>query len=321
MSFSKIIIIAVIIIGSAATYIFLQDQEKVSSSQFDQIPVVEKIAKPDQVVVNETAVFQPLLHQNQVLPEANIIEQLFKPGSMLPIVETIVYTSKVEWLKGRPAYLGDYAAHYQTSKHFISRSLRGQADYFSQNISNGKRFNVLRADMAIQFHLVLDLSRQKVWFYYYDTDRNERVLLKTYLACSGRLDPSTESGTLTPIGQFALGKEIAVYKPGTTGTFNNLACEMITVFGSRWIPLESTQMTKGLGLHGVPWKKDSSGNFIECRDCIGKYESSGSIRLLSEDIEEIFSIIVTKPAFIHIVKDFKDANLPGKETKLNSVML
>jgi hypothetical protein len=38
------------------------------------------------------------------------IGQLFTTGpTKLPIVETITYSSQVPWLKGRPAWVGDYA--------------------------------------------------------------------------------------------------------------------------------------------------------------------------------------------------------------------
>ena len=46
---------------------------------------------------------------------------------------------------------------------------------------------------------------------------------------------------------------------------------------------------------------------------MGKEESDGCVRLLSNDIEEIFSVIITKPTTIELVKDYHDAKLPGQE--------
>jgi lipoprotein-anchoring transpeptidase ErfK/SrfK len=46
---------------------------------------------------------------------------------------------------------------------------------------------------------------------------------------------------------------------------------------------------------------------------IGAYDSDGCIRLSSADIEELFSIVLTKPTFVEIVKDFHEAKLPGVE--------
>ena len=97
---------------------------------------------------------------------------------------------------------------------------------------------------------------------------------------------------------------------------------MITVYGTRWISLGKelagcTGSSKGLGLNGAPWKRHpKTGELYEYRECIGKYESGGCITLLSEDIAEIYSVIVSKPAVIHIVSDFIDAKVPGKEISL-----
>jgi len=46
---------------------------------------------------------------------------------------------------------------------------------------------------------------------------------------------------------------------------------------------------------------------------VGQYESDGCIRLSHEDMEELFSVIITKPTLIEIVKNSKDAKLPGVE--------
>ena len=251
-------------------------------------------------------------------PSVDRIYQLFTTGqNKLPIVETITYNSSVPWLKGRPAWVADYAAHYSTSRHFIARSLNGKTDYFSQNVSTGSRFNVFRKDKRINFYMLIDLSRCKLGLYYVDLDKNERVLLKTYNVGLGRLDSKSISGSLTPFGKYSLGSKIAIYKPGTIGRFAEQQVEMMRVFGTRWIPFDQeldgcTASSKGLGLHGAPWYEES-GKLVENRECIGKYDSDGCIRLAIEDMEEIFSIVITKPTLIEIVKDFRNAKLPGKE--------
>ena len=105
------------------------------------------------------------------LPEANRIEEFFAiEGQKLPIVETITYKSRVPWQKGRPAWLSDYASHYETSRHFIARSLNGKSDYFKQDLSEGAKFNVLRQDKNFEFALIVDTCRCKMWFYYIDLD-------------------------------------------------------------------------------------------------------------------------------------------------------
>jgi len=254
------------------------------------------------------------------LPSIDRIFQLFTTGpAKLPIVETVEYTSSASWLKGRPAWLSDYAAYYGTSRHFIARSLTGSPDYFSQKVSTGNKFNVFKKDKKIEFHLLVDISRLRLAFYYLDLDTHERVLLKVYPVGLGRLDPSKPSGTATPIGTYQLGDKIAVYKPGTVGFFHDKKTEMIQVFGSRWIPLGEeiegcSEPGRGYGIHGAPWTVDpETGHLVENTGCLGKYESDGSIRLSTKDMEELFAIVITKPTFIHISKDFHDITLPGTE--------
>lgn len=255
------------------------------------------------------------------LPTADRIEELFrKVDPRLPIVETISYKSRVPWLKGRPAWVSDYAGYYKTSRHFIARSLNGKKDYLKQNVSIGDRFNVFKPDLEINFYLVIDVSRSKMWFYYHDVAANERVLLKTYDIGLGRVDSSQASGLLTPLGTFTLGDKVGIYKPKQKGTHNGDKVEMIRIFGTRWIPFDQevegcTTPAKGFGIHGVPWKENETGELVEDTSSIGKYESDGCIRFKSDDIEEIFAIIITKPTYVMLVKDFFEAKLPGIEKK------
>jgi lipoprotein-anchoring transpeptidase ErfK/SrfK len=242
-------------------------------------------------------------------PAMDRIHQLFTTGpSKLPIVETVTYSSNVPWLKGRPAWIADYAAHYQTSRHFIARSLNGKPDYFTQKVSTGNRFNVFRLDKNIQFYLLIDVSLCKMGFYYVDLGTQERVLLKTYRVGLGRSDPTLSSQTLTPLGKFTLGDKVAIYKPGIMGLFRGQRTEMVRVFGTRWLPFAHFEEA-GYGIHGAPWKEEN-GTFVEN---IGTYDSDGCIRLSAQDIEELFAIVITKPTFVEIVKDFHEAKLPGKE--------
>ena len=249
------------------------------------------------------------------LPDANRIEELFnKNGPKLPIVETLTYKSHVAWQKGRPAWLSDYAAHYDTSRHFIARSLNGKPDYYKQELGEGDRFNVLQKDRNFEFHLVIDTSRCRMWFYYVDLDPKQKVLLKTYQVGLGRLDASKTSGLLTPLGKYTLGNRVAIYKPKAMGTHQGKKVEMITVFGTRWIPFEKeigscTAPAKGFGIHGTPWTRGAKGELLDNTASLGKYESDGCIRLATPDMEELFAIIITKPSTIEIVRDFSESSL------------
>ncbi len=281
----------------------------------------EPIAAPpvkSQVVTHVPPAPSPL---SEDLPDADRIAQLFAlDSSKLPFVETVSYTSRVPWLKDRPAWIADYASYFETSRHFIARSLNKKLDYFTQKVSFGDRFNVFKKDKQINFHLLIDLSRCRMWFYAIDVEGNERILLKTYPVGIGRVDPTKTSGYLTPCGKYRLGDKIAIYKPGTLGFYQDNKIEMIRVFGTRWIPFAEeldgcSELAKGFGLHGAPWVEDGTGQLVEDASKISTYDSDGCIRLASRDIEEIFSIIITKPTVVELVKNFYDAKLPGVEKK------
>lgn len=257
------------------------------------------------------------------LPDADLIYQLFNKGDpKLPFVETITYKSRVSWLKGRPAWLSDYAGHYGTSRHFIARSLNGKPDYLKQDIVEGDTFNVFIKDKNIQFHLLVDISRSKVWFYVFDQDSKELTLLKTYRVSLGRFDSQRASGLLTPLGKYSLGSKVAIYRPKVEGYYNGRKVEMMRIFGTRWIPFDKeiagcTAPAKGLGIHGVPWVANASGVLVEDTSSLGKFESDGCIRFATEDIEELFAILLTKPTVIELVKDYFDAKLPGTQESVS----
>ena len=281
--------------------------------------VLDRAIAPKEKVKPALVTIAKKAPEEEHLPDADRIALLFATdSSRLPIVETVSYTSRVPWLKGRAAWISDYASHYSTSRHFIARSLNRTTDYFTQKVSSGDRFNVFRADKNIEFYLVIDLSRCKMWFYYWDKEKDDRLLLKTYNIGVGRRDARRLSGYVTPVGKYSAGSKVAIYKPGTMGYFQDRKTEMITVFGTRWIPFDEeiegcSESAKGFGIHGTPWVKNSKGDYIEEVDKIKQYDSDGCIRLSTVDIEELFSIIITKPTTVELVHDFHDAHLPGKE--------
>lgn len=250
--------------------------------------------------------------ESDEFPEVDRIEELFDLyADKIPIVETVSFTSRVPWLKGRPAWIADYASHYQTSRHFIARSLNRKPDYLTQRVSPGDQFNVFKKDKNIKFHLLVDLSHCRMWFYYIDVDTNEKVLLKTYRVGLGKANSCKASGYLTPVGKYELGDKIVSYKAGVTGFFQDEKVEMIRIFGTRWLPFDKeiegcSEPAKGYGIHGSPWVEDQGGHLVEDRSKIGKYDSDGCIRLNAEDIEEIFAIVITKPTTVEIVKEIRN---------------
>lgn len=328
MSPSKIFIIgAFVLFGGLATAGWVKKQivaKPIQENTIVEVPIIApkaitKVQELPQVKPTPAPILVDALTVSD-FPNVNRIHRLFAlDSSKLPIVETVSFTSRVPWLKGRPAWIADYASFYETSRHFIARSLNRKTDYFTQKVSPGDRFNVFRKDKNIAFHLLIDLSRCRMFFYALDLNENERILLKTYTVGVGRQDSSRTSGFLTPIGKYQLGEKVAIYKPGTTGFFQDQKVEMIRVFGTRWIPFEKeldgcTELAKGYGIHGAPWVVDpSTGELVEDTSKLGKYESDGCIRLASEDIEEIFAIVISKPTTVELVKDYKTVQLPGNE--------
>ncbi len=276
-------------------------------------PAKEKTASP-----KEKKEIREVKESTTYSPDVDHIHQLFSFGSdRLPIVETVTYTSRVSWLKGRPAWIADYASYYKTSRHFIARGLNRKADYLTQKVAPGDRFNVFRSDVNFEFYLLVDVSKCKMWFYYVDLDKNEKVLLKTYRVGLGLPDSKSPSGTITPLGKFMLGDKIASYKPGVMGFFQNERIEMINIFGTRWLPFKGIEAdqeayAKGYGIHGAPMYFDEKAEKLtEQTESIGKYASSGCVRLLQEDVEEIYAIVVTRPTTVEIVKE-AESSTEGK---------
>ncbi len=326
MAFPRVILVGTValfaVIGVAGTVkkVFFSPKATQTVAAAPATPPVKIAAPTPQKATKATPVVaKPAPSVPPSAAQVDRMQQFFTTGpNKLPIVETITYSSQVPWLKGRPAWVGDYASYFATSRHFIARSLNGKADYFTQKVSPGSKFNVFRKDKNFQFYLLVDVSSCKMAFYYIDQDTNERVLLKTYTVGLGK-KAETPSGTLTPLGKYLLGDKIAVYKPGVMGLFQEKQVEMIRVFGTRWLPFgkelgECTANAKGYGIHGAPWTPSKQeGKWTELRQVTGQYESDGCIRLNHEDIEELFSIIITKPTVVEVVKNVKDAKLPGVE--------
>lgn len=321
MSLPKVLgTITVLLFVLIAITALLKDKpvEEVSDSA---IPIeVDLTYSQEQVSLPESNITGFWGRDSVGLPDADRVEEFFNVGQpQFPIVETVTYKSHVSWMRGRPAWLVDYAAHYDTSRHFIARSLNGKTDYITQKVANGDRFNVLRTGKNINFYLLVDVSRCRMWFYYLDLDTHERMLVKTYEVGIGRTNPKQASGLLTPLGKYTLGSNIAVYRPKMMGHHQGKKVEMVQVFGTRWIPFDHelegcTAPARGLGIHGAPWVRDpASQQLAEDRNGVGAYVSDGCIRLYTEDMEELFSIIITRPAVLELVQDFRDAHLPGEE--------
>ena len=320
MSISKAIFIGSVslfaVIGGLA--LVKKNKEGKTSTPETAAAKVERVAEEPATPVEERSEQYLKPVQDELADqEEDQVWRLFTTGRQkLPIVETLRYKARVSWLQGRPAWVTDYASHYSTSRHFIARSLNGKKDYYTQKVSPGDQFNILKKEVS--FYLVVDLSRCKMWFYGIDESVKERVLLKTYKVGLGRFNQDSYSGLLTPKGKFSLGDKVAIYKPGMEGYFQDTEVEMVRIFGTRWIPFSEEisgdgDNPRGYGFHGAPWIYDlETESYKEDLLTIGGYDSDGCIRLAQNDIEELYSIVITKPTVVEIVTDFHDAEIPGE---------
>jgi hypothetical protein len=257
------------------------------------------------------------LKGSEGFPHADRMDELFHSRkTSLPFVETLTYSPSVPWLKGRPAWIADYSAHYATTAHFIARSLGGPSNYLSTAIAEGDAFNVLAKDRPLEFYLAVDTSRCMMALYCFDEHAKKRIHLKSYFVGLGRRDSESPSGCLTPLGRFRLEENGAIYKPGAMGEYNDNKIELIQVYGTRRIPfietISGSALPKGYAIQGAPFVRDK-GKILEHKECIGTYSSEGGICMAREDLEELFAVITSRPAFVEIVTDINHIQLPGVE--------
>lgn len=256
---------------------------------------------------------QPVVIEHEDGEEA--LSTLFEKSSSCPIVQTIPYKSKVHWKQYSKAWLIDYAHHFKTPLGFICKMISGSYDAKNPQINEGQLINVFRTDVNFHFHAVVCFSSCTLRLYYVLPDKQKVVFLKKYSICLGRKDPSKPSQCLTPLGVYELGARTCVYQPRVMGIHKGKKVEMISVFGTHWIPFEKeiarcTSPAKGYGIHGTPMiRNDQTGELQEDNRSLGQYESDGCIRLSGRDILEVFSLISTRKTYVEIVSSFQDSQL------------
>ncbi len=291
-----------------------------SLSQFDDDSVGLQKDESSQ----EKSSSQPVVIEHDDIQDS--IKVLFEKPSRCPIVETVRYTSRVSWKPKKSAWLVDYAHHYKTPLEFIYRSLNGpiltangQVAGYSEKpvtVSEGTEFNVFRKDINFHFYIVVSFASSKLRLYYILPEEKKAVFLKSYPICLGRKDGGKASGSLTPFGLYQLGLKVASFQPNMMGPYKGKQVEMIQVFGTRWMPFERevdqkacTEPAKGFGIHGTPMRRMPDGKIVEDASSIGKFESDGCIRLSKKDIEELYSFVSTRRAYVEIVPDFAHSRL------------
>jgi lipoprotein-anchoring transpeptidase ErfK/SrfK len=191
----------------------------------------------------------------RLLGEVNM--QLIKSSLMMPGKEYYVIQSG--------DYLQKIARKYNTTVSLL-KTMNGME---SDTIRLGDRMLVFAGDFSIQ----VSKSRNEL-----DLIRNG-TLFKRYSVGTGKFGK-------TPAVDFSIVDKII--EPPWTRPSDNKQIEYgdpENVLGSRWMAIKSADHPEltGFGIHGT-WERDS----------IGQQSSAGCIRMLNEDVEELFDLVPRK---------------------------
>ncbi len=162
---------------------------------------------------------------------------------------------KIEYTIKSGDTLGELAKKYGTTVDLIQKGNNVSGSL----IRVGDRYRVLSG----QFSITVDRSKNTLTLYLNDQ------YFKRYAVGTGKFDK-------TPTGDFKITDRIAQptwWKPdGKAIPFGDKA----NVLGTHWLSLD----IRGYGIHGT-WEPDT----------IGRQASAGCIRLLNEEIEELYTLV------------------------------
>ena len=197
-------------------------------------------------------------------PDPDAIEQLGKVNMQL-LKSPLMMQGKEYYVIQSGDYLHKIAKKYNTTVALLKTM-------------NGLETDTIRlGDRLLVFNSYFSIHVSK--------SRNELDLLM-----GGKLFKRYPVGTgefgKTPAVEFTLVDKIV--EPPWTRPSDNRQIEYgdpENVLGSRWMALKSTEHPEltGFGIHGT-WERDS----------IGKQSSAGCIRMLNEDVEEVFDLVPRK---------------------------
>ncbi len=210
-------------------------------------------------ILDKLVAATPSAEAIQLLGEVNM--KLLKSPLMMPGKEYYVI---------QPGdYLYKIAKDHQTTVELIKEMNGLKTD----NIRAGARLLVFNGNFSIQVskqHNYLDLLM-------------EGKLFKRYPVGTGKFGK-------TPAVEFSIIDKIV--EPPWTRPSDNRQIEYgdpENVLGTRWMALSAKDHPEltGFGIHGT-WERDS----------IGKQSSAGCIRMLNEDVEELFDLVPRKTTVI-----------------------
>lgn len=210
-------------------------------------------------ILDRTVASTPDADAIQLLGEVNM--KLLKSPLMMPGKEYYVIQSG--------DYLQKIAKKFNTTVELIKQMNGLKTDTIRANA----RLLVYNSDFTIRVsktHNYLDLLM-------------DGKLFKRYQVGTGKFGK-------TPAVQFSIVDKIV--EPPWTRPADNKQIEYgdpENVLGTRWMALKSEEHPEltGFGIHGT-WERDS----------IGKQSSAGCIRMLNEDVEELFDLVPRKTTVI-----------------------
>ena len=208
-----------------------------------------------QTTLNKAVSMNPDPEAIQLLGTVNM--RLLKSALMMPGKEYYVIQSG--------DYLGKIAGKYNTTVALV-KNMNGME---SDLIRLGERLLVFNSTFTIR----VSKSRNEL-----DLLSNGK-LFKRYSVGTGKFGK-------TPVAKFTITDKIT--EPAWDRPSDHRRIEYgdpENVLGSRWMAIKSSghpELT-GFGIHGT-WERDS----------IGKQSSAGCIRMLNEDVEELFDLVPRK---------------------------
>ncbi len=208
-----------------------------------------------QATLNKLVATQPDPEAIKLLGEVNI--KLLKSSLMMPGKEYYVIQSG--------DYLQKIAKKFNTTVELL-KTMNGMQ---SDTIRLGDRLMVFNGNFSIR----VSKSRNEL-----DLMLGNQIF-KRYSVGTGKFGK-------TPAVEFTIVDKII--EPPWTRPSDNQRIEYgdpENVLGSRWMAIKSADHPEltGFGIHGT-WERDS----------IGKQSSAGCIRMLNEDVEELFSLVPRK---------------------------
>ncbi|MFW5653301.1 MAG: L,D-transpeptidase family protein, partial [Planctomycetota bacterium] len=237
-------------------------------------------------LVDARSIFNAALHHPRAGDAAEFIRQ-----RMTDLNEAIVFSTTVfeddPWTERYTIKSGDrlslIAPKYDVDWRFIARINRISRP---ERIRVGQQLKIVRGP----FHAFIDKSQYRLDLYLGEPDRQgRRMYIRSFNVGLGEFDS-------TPTGAFVVRDDSRLVNPPWTNPRTGEhfdADDPMNPIGERWIGLmgvdEETRDLDGYGIHGT----------ID-HDSIGEQRSMGCVRLLPEDVNLIYEVMMEEKSTVFI---------------------